>query len=81
MQPVWGKENVHTCFKWGNLTESDHLEYVTSYWKIILKWIFKKWNGGMEWIDLAQERDRRRAVVNEVRNLRCSLNGENFLAV
>jgi hypothetical protein len=25
---------------------------------IILKWIFKKWDGGMDWIDLAQNRDR-----------------------
>jgi hypothetical protein len=26
--------------------------------EIILKWIFKKWTGGMDWIDLAQDRDR-----------------------
>jgi len=26
--------------------------------------------GGMDWIDLAQDRDRRRAVVNTVMNLR-----------
>ena len=26
--------------------------------------------GGMDWIDLAHERDRWRAVVNEVMNLR-----------
>jgi len=37
-----------------------------------IKMDFKKWNGGMEWIDLTQERDRRRAVMNEVRNLRGS---------
>jgi hypothetical protein len=24
---------------------------------IILKWIFKTWNGGMHWIVLAQDRD------------------------
>jgi hypothetical protein len=39
-------------------------------WRIILKWIFKKWNGGIDWIDMAQDRDRWRAVVNEVMNLR-----------
>jgi hypothetical protein len=27
--------------------------------RIILRWIFRKWNGGgMNWIDLAQDRDR-----------------------
>jgi hypothetical protein len=38
--------------------------------RIILKWIFKKWDWGMDWIDVAQDWDRRRAVVNAVMNLR-----------
>jgi hypothetical protein len=38
--------------------------------RIILKCIFKKWNGSMDWIDLAQNRDRWRALVNAVTNLR-----------
>jgi Mor family transcriptional regulator len=37
--------------------------------QIILKQIFKNWNGGMDWIDLARNRERRRAVVNAVINL------------
>jgi hypothetical protein len=39
--------------------------------RIILIWIFKKWDGGgMDWIDMAQDRDRWRAVVKAVMNLR-----------
>jgi hypothetical protein len=26
--------------------------------RIILKCIFKQWDGGMDWIELAQDRDR-----------------------
>ena len=38
--------------------------------KKILKSIFGKGDGGMEWLDLAQDRDRWRAVVNAVMNFR-----------
>jgi hypothetical protein len=35
----------------------------------ILRRIFRKWDGVMDWIDLAQVRDRWRALVNAVMNL------------
>jgi hypothetical protein len=35
--------------------------------------------GGMDWIDLAEDRDRWRAVVSTVMNLRVSQNAGNFL--
>ena len=38
--------------------------------RIILKWIFERLDGGIDWIDLAQDRDRWRALVNTVMNLR-----------
>ena len=34
--------------------------------RTILKWIFKMLDGGMDWIDQAQDTERWRALVNAV---------------
>jgi hypothetical protein len=39
-------------------------------WEGNIKWVFKMWEGGLEWTDLAQDRDRWRAVVKAVMSLR-----------
>ena len=61
---------MYTGFWCGNMKEGDHLEDPAVDGKIILRWIFRKWDGGMDWIDLAQERDRWWALVNAVMNFR-----------
>ena len=43
--------------------------------RIIFRWNIRKWDGGMEWIDLAQDRDRWQALINEVMNLLFPQNG------
>jgi len=61
-----GRGRVHTGFWWGNMKERAHLEDPDVDGRIILKWIFKKWNGDIDWINLAQKRDRCRALMNTV---------------
>jgi len=52
----WGRDVVHTGFWWGYQRERNHLEDQGVEGMVILKWIFKKWDGGMDWIALAQNR-------------------------
>jgi hypothetical protein len=59
-----------TGFWWGNVKERDQLGDTGVDGRIILRWIFMKWNVGfMDWMELAQDRDRWRALVNAVMNL------------
>jgi hypothetical protein len=39
---------MHTGFWWGNVRESVHLEDLGVDMKIILIWIFRKWDGVMD---------------------------------
>jgi hypothetical protein len=60
---------VHTEFWWGDRREGDHLGDPGLDGRIIRRWIFGKWYGGMNWIGLAQDRDRWQALMNAVMNL------------
>jgi hypothetical protein len=54
---------------WGNLSGKGHMEDLGLDGRIILKWIFEKLDRGVDWIDLAQYREKRRPLVNTVINL------------
>jgi hypothetical protein len=41
MWNVWGKDEVHREFRWGNLKGRDHLKHFSVGGRIILKLIFK----------------------------------------
>jgi len=58
-----GGERRVQGFWWGNLGERDHWGDPGVDERIILRW-------GMDWIELAQDRDRWRAVVNVVMDIR-----------
>jgi hypothetical protein len=74
-----GRGEVQTGFWWGNLKERDHLEDSGVDGRIILRWIFRKLHGVMEWIILAQDRKMWRASVNAIMNLRVPSRAGNFL--
>jgi hypothetical protein len=48
-----GKREVRTGFWWGELREGDHLRDQSADGRILLKWIFEKWDGawtGLSWL-------------------------------
>ena len=51
-----GEIEVYTAFWWEDLRERDHLEDLSEDARIILKWIFKKWDGaawtGLIWLSI-----------------------------
>ena len=53
-----------------NLGEGDHLEDPGIDGMVPLNGSLTRGMGGMDWIDLAEDRDRWRALVNAVMNLR-----------
>jgi hypothetical protein len=54
------------------MVEMDHLEAQEIDGRIVLQWFFKKCGGSVDCIDLTQDRDGWRALVNAVINLRVS---------
>ena len=61
---------MYTGFWWGNLKGRVHLGDPGVDGRIILKRTFRNCRGYVDMIDLAQEWDRWRALVNAAMNLR-----------
>jgi hypothetical protein len=79
MWHAWGRGVYRVLV--GHPTEGDHLEDPDVDRIIILKRIFERLDGcGLNWIGLAQDRERWRALVNTVMNLRFPYNAGNFLS-
>ena len=55
---VWGRGKGYTGFWWGNLRERDHLGDRGVNGRIILRWIFRKWDV-VEWTGSSWFRIRR----------------------
>jgi hypothetical protein len=80
MWHVWGRGEVHTEFWWEDVRELNYVEDLRVERWIILKMDLQEvgW-GGVDWIDLAQGKDRRRAIVKAVINLRVPKKRGEFL--
>jgi hypothetical protein len=48
MWRVWGRGEVCTGFWWRNLRERDHWREPDVDGRIVLKWIFRKWERAVE---------------------------------
>jgi len=44
---VWGRGEAWSGFWWGNLRERDHWGDPDADGRIILRWIFRRWDMGM----------------------------------
>ena len=63
-----------TRFWWGNLRERDHLERPRRRWEDNIKLDIQEVERGCgDWMELAQDRDRWRALVSTVMNFRVVL--------
>jgi hypothetical protein len=63
-----GDGEVHTEFWWGDVTERDRLENIGVDGTIMIKWIFKKWDGeawtGLIWPRIGTGHRHVNAVMN-----------------
>ena len=76
---MYGLEQRPVQGSGGETCGKDILEDACVDGRIILRWIFRKWVEGMDWIYLAQDRNSWRALLNAVMDLRVPYNAREFL--
>ena len=68
MWHLWMTGQVCRGFWWGNLRERDHWRDPDLDGRIILRWIFRKWERVVGLDGVGSDRDRWRALVSTVMN-------------
>jgi hypothetical protein len=72
---------MHIGFWWEGQKERDHWEDQDVDGWIILEWILREMGWGvMDWIDLAQDSDQWRTLVNTIQTSRFPVNFGKFLS-
>jgi len=80
MWRVWGRGGACTGFWWGKPEGKRPLGRPRLRWEDNIKMDLQEVGcGGMDWFELAEDRDMWRAFVNAVMNLRVPQNAGNFL--
>jgi len=69
MWRVWGRRGGCIGSWWGNWREGDHWGDLGIDGWIILRCISSRWDVGIDWIGLAQDRDRWWTLVSAIKNL------------
>jgi len=65
-----GRGEMYTGFWWRILRDRYNLEEPGVDGRTLLRWVFRKWDGIMKWIDLAEGGDRWRELVNAVMSIK-----------
>jgi hypothetical protein len=80
MRHVWGKGETYIGFWWGNMKKREYSTHLDVMFEDHITMQFQDIRcAGLDWIDLAQDRDKWRTVVNKSMKLRVPYGRGDFL--